>query len=61
MKNKTYLILSAICLLIAVLTSTLMSLSSGAAMSAYGALTLVVGAIYTWAASCLLRPERAAE
>lgn len=60
-RNKTYVILAAICLLMTALSSALMSLSSGTAMSAYGVLTLVVGAICTWAASRLLRPERAAE
>ena len=61
MKNKTYMILTAICLLMTVLSSALMSLSSGAAMNAYGALTLVVGAICTFAAARLLRLERTAE
>ena len=61
MKNKTYVILTAICLLMTALSSALMSLSSGAAMNAYGALTLVVGAVCTWAAARLLRIRRAAE
>lgn len=61
MKNKTYMILTAICLLMTALSSVLMSLSSGAAMNAYGALTLVVGTVCTCAASRLLRIERTAE
>ena len=61
MKNKNYVILTAICLLMTALSSTLMSLSSGAAMNAYGALTLVVGAVCTWAAARLLRIKRTAE
>jgi hypothetical protein len=35
MKNKTYMILTAICLLMTALSSALMSLSSGAAMNAF--------------------------
>ena len=61
MKNMPYVILTAICLLMTVLSSALMSLSSGAAMNAYGALTLVVGAVCTYAAARLLRIERTAE
>ena len=61
MKNKTYVMLTAICLLMTALSSALMSLSSCAAMNAYGALTLVVGAVCTYAAARLLGLERTAE
>ena len=61
MKDKTYMILTAICLLMTALSSALMSLCSGAAMNACGALTLVVGTVCTWAAARLLRIERTAE
>ena len=46
MKNKTYVILTAICLLMTALSSTLMSLSSG---------------VCTYAAARLLRIERTVE
>ena len=61
MKNETYMILTAISLLMTALSSALMSLSSGAAMNAYGTLTLVVGAVCTYAAARLLRIERTVE
>lgn len=56
-QNRIDMTFFVICLVLTVFFSVLMCRSSGAAMDAFGGLTLVIGAVCTWSASRMIRPE----